>query len=171
MVLRSITRENLKAPSVAMPTAKAKTVWARTTGQMEAVRQRRAPYVKPPQKVRAAGRTASGQGPTVADLPRTSRPASREVRITAVIGPLYTSARHRRPRKMISSPRVATSTERTVDARAAEPEVKTPPERVSAQTSRGKARSLIFCHRDGRVKPASSHQPVHASRARPSAVA
>ena len=29
----------------------------------------------------------------------------------------------------------------------------------------------MFRHREGRVKPASSHQPVHASRTRPSTIA
>src|SRR5688572_22907979 len=107
-------------------------------GQMEVVRQRRAPYVKPPQKVSAARRTASGQGPSVAVLPRTSRPASREVRITARTGPFGTNALHKRPRKTISSPRVATSTARNAEASDAGPELKTPPERVSAQTASAK---------------------------------
>ena len=72
---------------------------------------------------------------------------------------------------MVSSPMVATRTVRNVEIRATGPAVKTPLERVSAQTSSGKASSRMFRHREGRVKPASSHQPVHASRAKPSRIA
>src|SRR5215218_10930558 len=147
-----------------MLTAKAKTVWIMMTGQMEVVRQRSAPQVKPPQKVSAVSRTASGQGPSVAFLPRTSNPESREVRITARTGPAGTSARHKRPRNTISSPKVATATVRNAEANEAGPDPKTPPERINAHTSNGKMRSRRFFHCEGRVKPASRHHPVHASR-------
>src|SRR5215211_624746 len=149
-----------------MLTAKAKAVWTRITGQMEVVRQRSAPQVKPPQKVSAVRRTASGQGPSVAFLPRTSSPESKEVRIMARTGPLETNARHNRPRKTISSPKVATATVRNAEANEAGPDPKTPPESIRAQTSSGKTRSLRFLHCEGRLKPASRHHPVHASRPR-----
>src|SRR5215210_2139130 len=149
-----------------MPTAKAKTVWIRITGQMEVVRQRSAPQVKPPQKVSAVRRTASGQGPSVAFLPRTSNPESKEVRITVRTGPFETNVRHKRPRKTISSPKVAIATVRNAEANEAGPDPKTPPERINAHTSSGKTRSRRFLHCDGRLKPASRHHPVHASRPR-----
>src|SRR5215210_2355600 len=149
-----------------MPTAKAKTVWIRITGQMEVVRQRSAPQVKPPQKVSAVSRTASGQGPSVAFLPRTTNPESKEVRITVRTGPLGTNTRHKRPRKTISSPKVATATVRNAAANEAGPDPKTPPERINAHTSSGKVRSCRFLHCDGRLKPASRHHPVHTSKPR-----
>src|SRR5215210_561713 len=151
-----------------MPTAKAKTVWIRITGQMEVVRQRSAPQVKPPQKVNAVSRTASGQGPSVAFLPRTSNPESKEVRITARTGPLRANTRHNTPRKTISSPKVATATVRNAAANEAGPDPKTPPERINALTSSGKRRSRRFLHCDGRLKPTSRHHPVHTSRPRAS---
>src|SRR5215210_6872049 len=154
-----------------MPTAKAKTVWIRITGQMEVVRQRSAPQVKPPQKVSAVRRTASGQGPSVAFLPRTSRPESNEVRITARTGPAGKSARHNRPRKTISSPKAATNAVTKADTNDAGPDPKRPPERVSAQTSSGKRSRRRFLHCDDRLKPASRHQPAHTSRPRASTVA
>src|SRR5215212_4872502 len=154
-----------------MPTAKAKTVWTRITGQMEVVRQRSAPQVKPPQRVRAVSRTASGQGPSVAFLPRTSRPESKEVRITARTGPAGASTRHNRPRKTISSPKVATSAVRNAETNDAGPDPKTPPERVSALTSSGKRSRRRFLHCDARLKPTSRHQPVPMSRPRASTVA
>src|SRR5215204_5719970 len=147
-----------------MLTAKAKTVWIRMTGQMEVVRQRSAPQVKPPQKVSVVRRTASGQGPSVAFLPRTSRPESKEVRITARTGPAGSSARHNRPRKTISSPKVATSAVRNAEASDAGPDPKRPPERVSTLTSSGKRSRRRFRHWDARLKPATRHQPVHTSR-------
>src|SRR5215212_3142745 len=109
-----------------MLTAKAKAVWIRITGQMEVVRQRSAPKVKPPQKVSAVRRTASGQGPSVAVVPRTSRPESKEVRIMDRTGPAGMSARHNRPRKIISSPNAATSAVRNAEANEADPDPKTP---------------------------------------------
>src|ERR671921_1753933 len=154
-----------------MPTANAKTVWIRITVQMEVVRQRSAPKVKPPQRVSAVRRTASGQGPSVAVLPRTSRPESKEVRITARPGPAGTSARHKRPRKTSSSPKAATSAVRNAAASDAGPDPKTPPERVSAQTSSGKRSRRRFLHWEDRLKPASGHQPVHISKPRASTVA
>src|SRR5215212_6649081 len=159
------------APSVAIPTEKAKTVWIRITGQMEVVRQRSAPKVKPAQKVSAVRRTASGQGPSVAVLPRTSRPESNEVRITARTGPAGKSARHNRPRKTISSPKAATNAVTKADTNDAGPDPKRPPERVSAQTSSGKRSRRRFLHCDDRLKPASRHQPVHTSRPRANTVA
>src|SRR5215212_1282475 len=159
------------APSVAMPTANAKIVWIRMTGQMEVVRQRSAPKVKPAQKVSAVRRTASGHGPSVAVLPRTSRPESNDVRITARTGPAGTSVRHKRLRKIISSPKAARSAPINAEANDADPDPKTPPERVSAQTRRGKRSRRRFLHCDGRLKPASGHQPVHTSKPRPSTVA
>src|SRR5919112_1862850 len=153
-------------PSVAMLTAKAKRVWIRITGQIELVRQRSAPQVKPPQKVSAVRRTASGQGPSVAFLPRTSNAESKEGRITARTGPSERNVRHKRPRKTISSPKVATATVRNAEANEAGPDPKTPPERINAHTSSGKTRSRRFLHCDGRLKPASRHHPVHASRPR-----
>src|SRR5215211_8626440 len=149
-----------------MLTAKAKAVWTRITGQMEVMRQRSAPKVKPPQRVSAVRRTVSGQGPSVAVLPRTSRPESKEVRITARTGPAGASARHKRPRKTISSPKVATATVRNAAANEAGPDPKTPPERVSAQTRSGNRRRRRFLHCDDRLKPASRNQPVHTSRPR-----
>src|SRR5215212_4271994 len=159
------------APSVAMPTANAKIVWIRMTGQMEVVRQRSAPKVKPAQKVSAVRRTASGHGPSVAVLPRTSRPESNEVRITARTGPAGTSARHNRPRKTISSPKAARNAVINAEASDAGPDPKTPPERVSAQTSSGERSRRRFLHCENRLKPASGHQPVHTSKLRPSTVA
>src|SRR5918994_1516994 len=154
-----------------MLTAKAKAVWTRITGQMEVVRQRSAPKVNPPQKASAVRRTASGQGPSVAVLPRTSRPESKEVRITARTGPAGASARHNRPRKTISSPKAATSAVRNAETSDAGPDPKSPPERVSAQTSSGKRSRRRFLHCDIRLKPASRNQPVHTSRPRASTVA
>src|SRR5215210_6158035 len=159
------------APSVAMPTANANAVWIRITGQMEVVRQRSAPKVKPPQKVSAVRRTASGHGPSVAVLPRTSRPESKEVRIKARTGPAGTSVRHKRLRKIISSPKAARSAAINAEANDAGPDPKTPPERVSAQTSKGKRSRRRFLHCDDRLKPASRNQPVHTSRPRASTVA
>src|SRR5215211_3030123 len=138
---------------------------------MEVVRQRSAPKVKPAQKVSAVRRTASGQGPSVAVLPRTSRPESNEVRITARTGPAGTSARHNRPRKTISSPKAATNAVTKADTNDAGPDPKSPPERVSAQTSSGKRSRRRFLHCDDRLKPASRHQPAHTSRPRASTVA
>src|SRR5215218_3046328 len=136
-----------------MLTAKAKTVWIMMTGQMEVVRQRSAPQVKPPQKVSAVSLTASGHGPSVAFLPRTSSPESKEVRIMARTGPLETNARHNRPRKTISSPKVATATVRNAEANEAGPDPKTPPERINAHTSNGKMRSRRFFHCEGGLAP------------------
>src|ERR671921_3046597 len=153
-----------------MPTANAKTVWIRITVQMEVVRQRSAPQVKPPQKVSAVRRTASGQGPSVAVLPRTSRLESKEVRITARTGPAGASARHNKPRKTISSPKAATSAVRNAETSDAGPDPKSPPESVRAQTSNGNRRRRRFLHCDIRLKPASPNQPVHTSRPRASTV-
>src|SRR5215218_10597030 len=154
-----------------MPTAKAKTVWIRITGQIEVVRQRSAPYVKPPQRVSAVRRTASGQGPSVAVMPRTSRPESKEVRITVRIGPAGAIARHNRPRKTISSPKAAMSAVSSAETSDAGPDPKSPPDRVSAQTSSGKRSRRRFLHSDIRLKPASPNHPVHTSRPRASTVA
>src|SRR5215217_2095745 len=154
-----------------MLTAKAKAVWTRITGQMEVVRQRSAPKVKPPQRVSAVRRTASGQGPSVAVLPRTSRPESKDVRITALTGPVGASARHNRPRKTISSPKAATRAVRNAETNDAGPDPNTPPERVNAQTISGNISRRRFLHCDDRLKPASGHQPVHTSRPRPRTVA
>src|ERR671912_2515866 len=154
-----------------MLTAKAKAVWTRITGQMEVVRQRSAPKVNPPQKASAVRRPAPGQGPAGAVLPRTSRQDSKEVRIIARTGSAGAIARHNRPRKTISSPKAAMSAVRNAETSDAGPDPKSPPERVSAQTSSGKRSKRRFLHSDIRLKPASPNQPVRTSRPRTSTVA
>src|SRR5918993_5334906 len=153
-----------------MLTAKVKAVWTRITGQMDVVRQRSAPKVNPPQKASAVRRTASGQGPSVALIPRASRPESKEVRITARTGPAGASARHNKPRKIISSPKAATSAVRNAETSDAGPDPKSPPERVRAHTSNGNRRRRRFLHCDIRLKPASPNQPVRPRRPRASTV-
>src|SRR5688500_15772847 len=104
-------------------------------------------------------------------MPRTSRPESKEVRITARTGPEGAIARHNRPRKTISSPKAAMSAVRNAETSDAGPDPKSPPERVSAQTSSGKRSRRRFLHCDIRLKPASPNQPVHTSKPRASIVA
>src|SRR5215204_3190820 len=104
-------------------------------------------------------------------MPRTSRPESKEVRITARTGPAGASARHNRPRKTISSPKAAMSALRKAETSDAGPDPKSPPERVSAQTSSGKRSRRKFLHCDILLKPASRIQPVHTRRPRASTVA
>src|SRR5918993_2457256 len=154
-----------------MLTAKVKAVWTRITGQMDVVRQRSAPKVNPPQKASAVRRTASGQGPSVALIPRASRPESKEVRITARTGPAGASARHNKPRKITSPPKAAMSAVRNAETSEAGPDPKSPPERVNAQTTNGNSSRRRFLHSDIRLKPASPNQPVHTSRPRASTAA
>src|SRR5215207_2640835 len=104
-------------------------------------------------------------------MPRTSRPESNEVRITARIGPAGAIARHNKLRKTISSPKAATSAVRNAETSDAGPDPKSPPESVSAHTSSGNRIRRRFLHCDIRLNPASRNQPVHTSRPKASTVA